>query len=433
MKTFTFKYAYVDYEVILTNDGVFISPYYFKELFSLNDEEIDSLIKEYEKSLNLDPNKSLIEVEYLPHYNLNILISYSLDKNPELINSIYLGIKKAKEEDKILPDLLKEMKKINSISEPSIPWDEYRDIFYSLKKEEEKDFNTRYHSYPPVISFIDVLNAVEQLKERYKLPKDFGVFEDFDKSYNIYEECFENDNGDNYEWYMAKLFYTICSKKPFLKYNEELAVISLLLFMSDYNLLYNEYNLAYKSSDFYRLIIIYEKYKDLTEEEVINKLIPVLCFTTLKELKKSDISLETFKQEPNIENAYRFIVDFLEEKSYRQGYYEYFSTKSNDCIKIHYHGYYCNFKLNYLKTMNNKDTLVFDCIAHAKTEAPNILKNRNSFALDRFEEIKSRSKNDILKQIREDLSSKFKGLIDLKAIKIELNPVWTLNSDLDYE
>lgn len=437
MKHFTFNYAYVDYDLYSKDDVLYFYGFDLKNLFGIDDEKLKKIIDDYKIQLNLKEDKFSIEIEYLKYYDLNILISYALERNPELINSIYKAIKKEDEEKKIENSLLLKMKKINSISKLKLPWDEFKDILYTMKQEENIEENIRYCKFFLPIYFIDVLNVIDDLKKRYSLDKHFGEFEDFDKADSLFEECFkkeeENEETKSYQFYATKLFYKICKNKPFKENNEELAVISTLLFMYKNKLLYRDYILEYNSSNFFRMIIAYEKVKDLDEEEAIQKMIPIISISTFKILKKSDLSFEKFENEPTKENAIRFIIDFLEERSYRQGYYEYFSTKSSDCLKIHYHGWYYDFKLNYSKTMNSKDTLFFDCLGYAYSEAPNMINNRNAFLCDRFEEIKRRNKVDILKQIQEDLKNKFKGTFDLKSINIEITPTWYLKGDLDYE
>ena len=49
-----------------------------------------------------------------------------------------------------------------------------------------------------------------------------------------------------------------------------------------------------------------------------------------------------------------------------------------------------------------------------------------------FDEIKKRSADDILSQIKTSLAKKLKNKFDLSAISIEINPTWCVESELDY-
>ena len=49
-----------------------------------------------------------------------------------------------------------------------------------------------------------------------------------------------------------------------------------------------------------------------------------------------------------------------------------------------------------------------------------------------FDEIKKRSADDILSQIKTNLAKKLKNKFDLSAISIEMNSTWCVESELDY-
>ncbi len=432
MNIIEFEYAYIKYELYECENGLYLDKISLKELFSLSDEETDKVIAEKEKILS-HIRKLTIEIEYLPYYDINITLRYALEKNSEVGEAIYAAIKEKNKEDCIDCELIAPLEKIHSLSHPNISVEKLDDVFSSLDKEEENT-SKRLCNYCNRIALFDLFPFIEEVKERYSLGKDFGEFDDYDKADKVFEDAFENmgDGTKSKEWYGAKLFYNIYTRKPFKKDNDKLAIIALYVFLYENRMIYDDFEEVYSSTDFMNLLLVMKDIEDLTEEETIEKLIPVLSVSSKRKIMKSDKDLVIYKKNPTDENAIRFIISYLEENHYKQGYYEYFSSKNKECLKLRYRGYHYNLRFNYTKSMK-RNALVFDTDALAYIEAPTQLAERNGFVIRRFEEIKERNDTDIIVQIYDDIKKKLGKDFDMKSVTIEINPTWYIKSELDYD
>ncbi len=432
MNTIEFKYAYVDYEMFESENGLYLDELSLRELFDISEEEAKKVIDEKETLLS-HIRKLSIEIEYLPYYDINITLHYAIEKNPEVAEAIYSVIKEKNIEGMIDSELIAPLEKIHSLSAPSIPWEKLDDVFYSMDKVEDNTYK-RLCSYCKRIALYDLFPFLEEAKERYSLGKDFGEFEDYDKADKVFEDAFENmgEERKSKEWYAAKLFYNIYTRKPYKNDNDKLALVALYVFLYENKMLYDDFDEVYSSTDFINILSVMKESKDLTEEETMERLTPLLSVSERRRIRKSEKDLEIYKKNPAEENAIRFIVSYLEENHYHQGYYEYFSSKNKECLKLRYRGYHYNLRLNYTESME-RNALVFDTDALAYIEAPTLLAERNGFVINRFEEIKERNKKDIIEQIHEDLKRKLGKEFDMKSIAIEINPTWHIKSDLDYD
>lgn len=432
MNTIEFKYAYVDYVMYESENGLYLDLFSLKQLFDISDEETKQVIDENEKLLS-HIRKLSIEIEYLPYYDINIILHYAIEKNPEVAEAIYSVIKEKNKEDVIDSELIAPLEKIHSLSKPSVPWEKLDDVFYTMDKVEDNTYK-RLCSYCNRIALYDLFPFIDEVKERYSLGKDFGEFEDYDKAEKVFEDAFENmgEERKSKEWYGAKLFYNIYTSKPYKKDNDKLALIALYVFLYENKMLYDDFDVVYSSVDFMNILSVMKESKDSTEEEMIERLIPLLSVSEKRRIRKSEKDLEIYKKNPTRENVIRYIVSYLEENHYHQGYYEYFSSKNKECLKLRYRGYHYNLRLNYTESMERK-ALVFDTDALAYIEAPTLLAERNGFVINRFEEIKERNKKDIIEQIHEDIKKKLGKEFDMKSITIEINPTWHIKSDLDYD
>ena len=427
--TFTFKYTYVDHDITLEKTGLYISLFDIKELFCFDDKEVKDEIEAMSSYLSKD-RVSYIEIEYLPFYDINLLLLLSLKYNPEIAQEAYKQIKVKQMTEWIDHDILLQLEKLYSIREEEIRWDGFKEVFSSLSKEKSKARVHRCEFYNRAYFFM-IDDEIKELRKTINLPEDFGEFKDYDLLESVYEECaLKKEENSSFEYYAIKLLYTIVTKKPYVNYNDEIAIIAALVFLRENNLIYRDHDFIYSSIDFVRMIAIIKESQGEKEEEVINKLIPLLNGNDKE--SKSDKDYDRFIADPSKENAIQFIVSYLEENAFEQGYYEYFTTKSNSAIKLHYSGSYYHIRLNVYQTMMKENSLCFDCDALAKMEAPTMVKNRNGLVCSLFDEIKKRSADDILSQIKTNLAKKLKNKFDLSAISIEINPTWCVESELDY-
>ena len=427
--TFTFKYTYVDHDITLEKTGLYISLFDIKELFCFDDKEVKDEIEAMSSYLSKD-RFPYIEIEYLPFYDINLLLLLSLKYNPEIAQEAYKQIKVKQMTEWIDHDILLQLEKLYSIREEEIPWDGFKEVFASLSKEKSKARVHRCEFYNRAYFFM-IDDEIKELRKTINLPEDFGEFKDYDLLESVYEECaLKKEENSSFEYYAIKLLYTIVTKKPYVNYNDEIAIIAALVFLRENNLIYRDHDFIYSPIDFVRMIAIIKESQGEKEEEVINKLIPLLNGNDKE--SKSDKDYDRFIAEPSKENAIQFIVSYLEENAFEQGYYEYFTTKSNSAIKLHYSGSYYHIHLNVYQTMIKENSLCFDCDALAKMEAPTMVKNRNGLVCSLFDEIKKRSADDILSQIKTNLAKKLKNKFDLSAISIEINPTWCVESELDY-
>ena len=427
--TFTFKYAYVDHDITLEKTGLYISLFDIKELFCFDDKEVKNEIEAMSSYLSKD-RVPYIEIEYLPFYDINLLLLLSLKCNPEIAQEAYKQIKVKQMTEWIDHDILLQLEKLYSIREEEIRWDGFKEVFSSLSKEKSKARVHRCEFYNRAYFFM-IDDEIKELRKTINLPEDFGEFKDYDLLESVYEECaLKKEENSSFEYYAIKLLYTIATKKPYTNYNDEIAIIAALVFLRENNLIYRDHDFIYSPIDFVRMIEIIKESQGEKEEEVINKLIPLLNGNEKE--SKSDKDYDRFIADPSKENAIQFIVSYLEENAFEQGYYEYFTTKSNSAIKLHYSGSYYHIRLNVYQTMIKENSLCFDCDALAKMEAPTMVKNRNGLVCSLFDEIKKRSADDILSQIKTNLAKKLKNKFDLSAISIEINPTWCVESELDY-
>ncbi len=432
MKTIQFEYAYASYEMMDDEKGLYLDAPSWNMLFDISSEEVNKIIEEKEKLLS--PIRPIfIEIEYLPYYDINLLLFHSLEKNPEIAEEIYKAIRDNGKLDYIEEDLLLPLEKLDSLSEPKISWKLLDEVFYSMNKKKENTY-LRHCRYCDSIDFSDVDQAIEELKKRYSLPTDFGAFEDFDKVDKTYMDAFIGlgEEVKSYEWYGAKLFYRICAVKPYKDYNDEIALIALYLYLYKNELFKKDYEDIYHAIDFMNLLKTVKDSQGKSEEEIVESLIPILSVSEVREHKKSDEDLAAYRKNPTEENRIRFIISRIEENDYYQGYYEYFSSKDGNVLKLRYRGYHYNLRLNYTKS-HERNALVFDADSFADIEAPTLLKNRNGFVSACFEEIKERNRKDIITNIYDDLRSKLGKDADLKSVPIELDCTWHVKSELDYD
>lgn len=427
--TFTFKYAYVDHDITLEKKGLYISLFDIEELFCFDDKEVKDEIEAMSSYLSKD-RVPYIEIEYLPFYDINLLLLLSLKYNPEIVQEAYKQIKMKQMTEWIDHDILLQLEKLYSIREEEIRWDGFKEVFSSLSKEKSKARVHRCEIYNRAYFFM-IDDEIKELRKTINLPEDFGEFKDYDLLESVYEECaLKKEENSSFEYYAIKLLYTIVTKKPYVNYNDEIAIIAALVFLRENNLIYRDHDFIYSPIDFVRMITIIKESQGEKEEEVINKLIPLLNGNDKE--SKSNKDYDRFIADPSKENAIQFIVSYLEENAFEQGYYEYFTTKSNRAIKLHYSGSYYHIRLNVYQTMMKENSLCFDCDALAKMEAPTMVKNRNGLVCSLFDEIKKRSADDILSQIKTNLAKELKNKFDLSAISIEINSTWCVESELDY-
>ncbi len=269
------------------------------------------------------------------------------------------------------------------------------------------------------------------------LPLNFGKLKD-DVSLELILNESRIDLFDlNLSFLSANMFYTIIKEAPFEVMNEEIAGILALDVLNSSGKLerkldkddYYDEKAKYivSSSD---LICAYNLVKENINKEkleVIKLIEPLFKDDSLElDLKENNI----ITKDSSLNDIYNYIIDFSKHYVGYIGFYEFFSSNSNDVYKIHYHALYKGFKLNLEKTLQNDNTLILDVIVLGYTEAPSDLKNRDKVIKDIFSDLKIRSYEFIKKDYMNKLNEKIGKYL---KVNVEFDLKWNFEIDLDYE
>lgn len=433
----------VDVSIDSTHQNAYLSIFGMEKVFDIVGKinlkyDIDSL-----KIENIINEKSIIKnKDNETLYNLNVVFSIGLEHFKKQSKKFYLFIKENKLDDTLfafIKDGLDNLFLPNE-KDPLKVVDSYQDVFKHYAKERLSDESNRYHytySYPYII--IELFQQIiEDAKIRYHFPDDFGVEKEIgglEKILDVYSDVDFDFEQNQVEDQLARYFYSIVTKKPFINYNNEIATILLLYFLDNIDYIIKEdVRDLFTSSDIVAMITLIENSSPEQKEEVIAKTKKMLVSSNYSSYKKVDDARAILKENNTYNNVVNYIVAFIESYYGYQGYYEFFKYRESSVLKLHYHGEYNKFKLNVADSIQNYNTLVFDVYATAYMEAPIGLVHRDEVIEALYKEIKVRSYDDIIKEkLMKSLKLNLIPYFCLKDINIEFNFIWTLKVDKDYD
>lgn len=414
---------------------------------------------------NIFNENNRINYNNFVYYDINLVIIILNDFN--LANKIILALKNKNALKYIWHYVFDNFSTVEINDEYDYLY-KFVDYFNSINKLESKetDSNNLYgFSYKDANYYLNLLSKIknkvnnkiiddedeEDDKDKFYyfesddkiLSDDFGKLRD-DITFDllIYDSYLDYDKKITSALNAANIFYMIVKEKPFIAYNLQIAAIIALDTLQQTDGLKKKYAYGYyedlnglnvTSSDLiyaYKLIMENSKKSRIKVIELIEPLFgdKSLDLGGAENEKK----LNKVKNDPSIENIYKFIINFTKHYIGYQGYYDYYKSNEEYVYKIHYHARYVNFELNLTKTIEKRNTLVFDCDAHAYTEAPNDLKARDKVIIALYDEIKQRSYNDILKNYLSLLKNNLKEYYN-DSIKVEFNMKWDYEINPDYE
>ena len=431
----------VDISIDSTHQNAYLSLPGMEKVFDIEGKinlkyNIDSL-----KTRDIINEKSVIknkDDETL--YNLNVVFSIGLEHFKKTTKKFYLFIKENKLDGTLftfIKDALENLF-LPDEKDPLKVIDSYQDVFKHYAKERIE--NDQYHyaySYPYIIVEL-YQQIIEDAKNRYHFPDDFGIEKEpgsLEKILDVYSNVDFGFEKNPVEDQLARYFYSIVIEKPFVSYNNEIATILLLYFLDNIDYIIKEdVRDLFTSSDIVAMITLIENSLPEQKEEVIEKTKKMLISSNYSPYRKVDDALANLKENNTYNNVVNYIVAFIENYYGYQGYYEFFKYRESSVLKIHYHGEYNKFKLNVADSIQNYNTLVFDVYATAYMEAPIGLVHRDELIEELYKEIKVRSYDDIIKdKLMKALRLKLVPYFCLKDINIEFNFIWTLEADEDYE
>ncbi len=424
----------------------------------LNDIDNKQFLKrvsllEKRKVLN---NSNTISLNNIKYYNINYLLE---ELNDFIDASNFIDTLKVNGLDKYLCEyVLDNIKNIKDKDDISY-LDDYLPYFETINKMRNKNVvsnDSCIFEYKDEEYYLDLLKRIKKRannkaededdlefgwdyddEDNTPLPLNFGKLKD-DVSLELILNESRIDLFDlNLSFLSANMFYTIIKEAPFEVMNEEIAGILALdvlnsggelekkLGKDDY---YDEKTKYIVSSS--DLICAYNLVKqNINKEkvEVIKLIEPLFKDDSLElDLKENNI----ITKDSSLNDIYNYIIDFSKHYVGYIGFYEFFSSNSNDIYKIHYHALYKDFKLNLEKTLQKDNTFVFDVIALGYTEAPSDLKNRDKVIEDIFTDVKIRSYEFIKKDYMSKLIEKIGKYL---KINIEFDLKWNFEVDLNYD
>ena len=140
---------------------------------------------------------------------------------------------------------------------------------------------------------------------------------------------------------------------------------------------------------------------------------------------------EELKNENSYDNALKFVISFITHYSDEQGFYDYFSL-FNGFVKVHYKGKFKKFIFQENRSDVAKHKIYFKANSLACVELPS--KNSDevqSFAKNRYEEIKKRAPKEIYKNMIAILKKYMDGYYDLNDIRVSIRPRWSYKIVID--
>ncbi len=443
-------------DLIVKDDNLYSSSIDLSKL--LNDKDSKKFLKrvsllEKRKVLN---NSNTISLNNIKYYNINYLLE---ELNDFIDASNFIDTLKVNGLDKYLCEYVLDNIKNKKDKDDISYLDDYLPYFETINKMRNKNVvsnDSCYFEYKDEEYYLDLLKRIKKRannkiededdlefgwdyddEDNTALPLNFGKLKDDVSLELILNESRIDLLDITLSLLSANMFYTIIKEEPFEVMNEEIAGILALdvlnsrgklekkLDKDDY---YDEKEKYIVSSS--DLICAYNLVKqNINKEkvEVIKLIEPLFKDDSLElDLKENNI----ITKDSSLNDIYNYIIDFSKHYVGYIGFYEFFSSNSNDIYKIHYHALYKDFKLNLEKTLQKDNTFVFDVIALGYTEAPNDLKNRDKVIEDIFTDLKIRSYEFIKKDYMSKLIEKIGKYL---KINIEFDLKWNFEVDLNYD
>ncbi len=442
--------------LILKNDNLYSSSIDLSKL--LNDKDSKKFLKrvsllEKRKVLN---NSNTISLNNIKYYNINYLLE---ELNDFIDASNFIDTLKVNGLDKYLCEYVLDNIKNKKDKDDISYLDDYLPYFETINKMRNKNVvsnDSCYFEYKDEEYYLDLLKRIKKRannkiededdlefgwdyddEDNTALPLNFGKLKDDVSLELILNESRIDLLDITLSLLSANMFYTIIKEEPFEVMNGEIAGILALDALNSRGKLekkldkddYYDEKTKYivSSSD---LICAYNLVKqNINKEkvEVIKLIEPLFKDDSLElDLKENNI----ITKDSSLNDIYNYIIDFSKHYVGYIGFYEFFSSNSNDIYKIHYHALYKDFKLNLEKTLQKDNIFVFDVIALGYTEAPSDLKNRDKVIKDIFTDLKIRSYEFIKKDYMNKLNEKIGKYL---KINVEFDLKWNFEIDLDYE
>lgn len=440
-------------ELIVNNNNLYSSSIDLSKL--LNKEKREKFLKrvsllEKRKIINESNTVTCNDIKY---YNIN----YLLDELSNFIDvSTIIDILELNDLDKYLWDYVIANIKNKKDKDDISYLDDYIPYFKTLNKiKNNVSNNSCFFEYFDEAYYLDLLKRIKQRasnkaededdlefgwdyddEDNTPLPLNFGILKDNVSLDLILNESRIDISDMTLSRLSANMFYTIIKEEPFEVMNEEIAGIMALDVLNSKGKLEREFGKDYydekakyivSSSD---LICAYNLVKQNINKEKVEviKLIEPLFNDDSLELDFKENNIIT--KDSSLNDIYNYIIDFSKNYAGYIGFYEFFSSNSNDIYKIHYHALYKDFKLNLEKTLQNDNTFIFKASALGYTEAPSDLKNRDKVIQDIFSDLKIRSYEFIKKDYMSKLNDRIGKYL---KVNIEFDLKWNFEVDLDYD
>lgn len=408
------------------NNSLYIS---YNDYLLLNEKENN----QFEYLFNNYINKGIIneKAKLDNYYDINFIFLLLID-NKDKIKDLFIFIKNNQLES-YLWNYLYDYLNISLFSKNDFLniIDNYKsilDINTRSYKESNYIHEIFYDDSPIFTSFLDI---IKNIRDYYNLD-DYGIENDYIKIYDMLNDNFDKCEEKSSEYLASYLLYSFVKEKPFNNHNEEIAGIIALYYLYSKDLLLDNNKLLITEGDISYAIAIANS--SLDEKEAINRIKNIFSNKSI-EINKTLELYNIFKSNPNEENLFNYIVSFIENNYFQQGYYDYYASKDNSCIKLHYNGEYYRLHLNTYKTFKDNNTLYFNGKAIANIEAPTIMGYRNEAIQNLYNEIKSRSYNDIINSIKKNINNNIKDYYNLNDFKIniKLDLEWSINIINDFD
>lgn len=313
-----------------------------------------------------------------------------------------------------------------------------------LKLNDENASLKRFTFSKDYIDQYFLLPYLDEIISRYKLPSSFielvsptSLEEALTYWVKIKKDPLLFEKNEEIE--LASLLYSLITNKPFKNNNDIISIWIILYYINECEFLINDNK--YSTNRRNRIsqediILAIEMIKSSSTDKIqtIIKISQLFSSASVEiEFCNKDIYLKKYKDNPTRENAINYIIEYLKSYYGYQGYYEFYGGSLCTCYKIHYHGELYDFKINVYKTMNENNILVFDVKGVAYMEAPNDLINRSRVIRALYEEIKSRSTEDISNKLEELLIKDLGPSFDIKSINFKFDIDWEVIIDPNYE
>lgn len=276
----------------------------------------------------------------------------------------------------------------------------YEEIFKIVNKFGSLDEgqSLSYDDYPNISEILDVL---EKTKDLYFKDKEFGRVKDYNSFIDFFDNKLDDLDDKTVESLATYNFYRIINEKPFYGDNVYEAIILTIYYLFSNKSLFSNYKINLSPEDIvFMTWIVTNDSKDVALTKIKNI------------LKNRCANCDTFNNEVtrDEESKFNYVLNQIENKEWYAGYYEYFASENNDCLKLMYNIKYINLKLNQYKTLISETNLVFSGVGKVYIEAPKALGYRSNFIDNRLKEIKERSVLDVKNNIKNQFKDFFENL-----------------------